>query len=583
MKRKRCVSMAVILALTVMMLAAPVTGAQEPLNTMRVGVTVEVDSLSPLISYSQIGYEVFQLVYDPLVMLDENLETAPGLATDWQISDDQLEWTFTLRDDVKWHDDTPFTSADVKFTYELLMENELGMYSGSLGGMTEVSTPDETTLVIRTELPKANMLLNACPILPAHIWSEVSPDEYDAWPNSSPVGTGPFRFEEFRPGEYLKLAANEETFHGRPQIDELIFVLYANTDTMAQSLRLGEIDAATNFSPSQLEVLNSDASIDAIAAVELGFVELSFNSWDDPSSTSHPLLLEPPVRHAIEYSIDKQRILDMVYSGQGSVGTTLVPPEGFYHYEPTSAELRDYDVLMANQVLEEAGFADLNGDGIRQAPDGTPLEFLLTLRADNANEVQAGQMIAGMVAEAGIKFNIETVDDGALMDKIYSGDVDMFIWGWGADLDPTTILNVMTTSQIGNMSDSNYSNETYDRLFMEQQTIMDPDERREVVWKMQQILYEEAPYIILFYDNSLQAVNTSRWTGWRRIPDEGGYFFNLTNYNYLNLQPVAGAGDATVPATGGSDSLGHIIGGLGIMAVVAFFVFRKKKAANSYR
>jgi peptide/nickel transport system substrate-binding protein len=96
----------------------------------------------------------------------------------------------------------------------------------------------------------------------------------------------------------------------------------------------------------------------------------------------------------------------------------------------------------------------------------------------------------------------------------------------------------MTTAQIGNMSDSNYSNERYDELFIEQQTIMDPDERREVVWEMQQILYEEAPYIILFYDNSLQAVNTDKWTGWKRIPDEGGYFFNLTTYNYLNVRPA---------------------------------------------
>ena len=577
MKRKWKVFMVMILVLSVMMLTASATDAGASPQTMRIGVTVEVDSLSPFISYSQIGYEVFQLIYDSLVMLDENLETVPGLARDWQISDDGLEWTFQLREDVQWHDGVPFTSADVKFTYELLLENELGMYSGYLGGITEILTPDATTVVIRTEQPKANMLMNACPILPAHIWSEVTRDEYDTWPNSSPVGTGPFKFQEFRPGEYLKLVASDNTFHGRPGIDELIFVLYANTDTMAQSVALGEIDAATNFSPNQLDTLDNNATIDAITAVVMGFTQLSFNSWNDPSSTAHPLLQELSVRHAIEYSIDKQRILDMVYSGQGSVGTTLVPPEGFYHYEPSESELRAYDVLRANQVLEEAGYVDLNGDGIRQASDGTSLEFLLTLRADNADEVQAGQMIAGMVAEAGIKFNIETVDDGALIDKIYAGDFDMFIWGWGADLDPTTILNVMTTTQIGSMSDSNYSNETYDQLFMEQQTIMDPDKRREVVWEMQRILYEEAPYIILFYDNSLQAVNTSRWTGWTRIPEEGGYFFNLTNYNYLHVQPLAGAVDAAPDAGGGSGSTTMIIGGLVVAGAVIFFVFHRRK------
>jgi peptide/nickel transport system substrate-binding protein len=133
----------------------------------------------------------------------------------------------------------------------------------------------------------------------------------------------------------------------------------------------------------------------------------------------------------------------------------------------------------------------------------------------------------------------------------------------------------MTTSQIGNMSDSNYSNERYDQLFIEQQTIMDPEERQQVVWEMQQILYEEAPYIILFYDNSLQAVNTARWTGWKRIPDEGGYFFNLTNYNYLNVQPVSAD---TAPGTSGNNTLLYVVAAIVAAAVV--YMFTKKKKAK---
>lgn len=579
MKKTVKIVVALLLAMLLMMGTTGLSGAQETPGVMRIGVTVEIDSLSPLISYSQAGYEVFALLYDSLVMLDDNLEPMPGLATEWTLSDDEQEWTFQLRDDVTWHDGEPFTSADVKFTYELLLENELGMYSGYLGGITSVETPDDYTVIIGTEGPKANMLLNSCPILPEHIWAEI-PEAYDTWPNNEPIGTGPYAFAEFRPGEYLKMTANESTFHGRPGIDELIFVLYANTDTMAQSMRLGEIDAATNFSPSQLASLNDESHIEAISAVSLGFTELSFNSWDDASSTSHPLLADFAVRHALEYSLDKQQILDLVYSGQGTVGTSLVPPEGFYHYEPPADILRSYDPDKGNQVLEEAGYVDADGDGVRQAADGTPLEFTLTLRADNADEVQAGQMIAGMAAEVGIKINTETVDDGALIDKIYAGDFDMFIWGWGADLDPTTILNVMTTSQIGNMSDSNYSNETFDRMFMEQQTLMDPEERREMVWEMQQILYEEAPYIILFYDNSLQAVNTDRWTGWKRIPEEGGYFFNLTNYNYLNVTPVGtDSGDATpeTAATSGTSVMPFVIIGAVVLIGGVFLLMRKKK------
>jgi len=537
---KNCKMIVIIISLMMIlsMFQTGVLGAEnkEP-EVMRIGITVEVDSLSPLISYSQIGYEVFMLIYDSLVTFDENLEPVPSLAKNWTVSDDETEWTFVLRDDVKWHDGESFTSSDVKFTYDLLLENELGMYSGYLGGITEVNCPDDYTVVLKTENPKANMLFNACPILPEHIWKDVSPEEYETWPNENPVGTGAFKFVKFKLGEYLQLAANDDYFNGRPNMDEIVYVLYANTDTLAQSLKLGEIDAATNFSTSQLKSLQNEKGIDAISAVALGFTELSFNAWKDAQSKANPLLKDTSIRHAIEYCIDKQKILDVVYSGQGTVGTTLIPPEALYHYEPSEDELRSYDIAKANQILDEAGYLDNNGEGIREDSKGNALEFMLTLRAENSDEVKTGQMIKGSAEEAGIKLDIETVDDGVLIDKIYSGDFDMFIWGWGTDLDPTTILNVMTTGQIGNMSDSNYSNEEYDQLFVKQQTIMNTDERESVVWEMQKILYEDAPYIILFYDNSLQAVNDEKWTGWKRIPEDGGYFFNLTNYNYLNVKP----------------------------------------------
>src|SRR5665648_691699 len=113
-----------------------------------------------MISYSQIGYEVFALIYDPLITIDENLESVPGLAKEWTVSEDQTEWTFKLRDDVKWHDGEKFTSNDVKFTYDMLLANPLGMYAGYLGGITEITCPDDYTVIVKTEKPKANMLLN---------------------------------------------------------------------------------------------------------------------------------------------------------------------------------------------------------------------------------------------------------------------------------------------------------------------------------------------------------------------------------------------------------------------------------------
>jgi len=509
-------------------------------NSMRIGVTVEPDSLSPLISYTQAGYEIFSVLYDSLVALDENYEAVPDLAKEWTISDDKLEWTFKLRNDVKWHDGVPFTSEDVKFSYELMLANQLGMYAGYLTGIDSVECPDDYTVIIKTLQPKANLLVLSAIILPKHIWSKVSADEYETWPNENPVGTGPFKFGEFKAGEYIKLVANDDYFEVRPYIDELIYVFYANTNVMALSLKLREIDAATNFSANQLPFLKKNANLEVISAVSLGFTDISFNCWQDPASKGNPILMDKKVRQAIELCIDKQKILDMVYAGQGTVGTTLVPHEGFYHYEPAGNELRSYNLERAKKLLDDAGYKDNDGNGIREDANGNELNFVFTLRAENTDEIKAGQMISSMVKEAGINLEIETVDDGVLIDKIYSGDFDMFIWGWGADLDPTTILAVMSTDEIGNLSDCNYSNKEYDNLLVLQKTKMDPKERQQDVWKMQKILYEDAPYIILWYDNNLQAVNTENWTGWKRIPENGAFFFNLTTYNYKNVKPADG-------------------------------------------
>lgn len=571
-KRAGAVSVVVILILLISLIPAGVCAEEDAAaaSSFRLGITMEVDSLSPLISYTQAGYEFFGLIYDSLVDIDQDLKTVPGLAEEWSISSDNLTWTFKLRDNVKWHDGEPFTSADVKFTYDLLIKRQLGLYAGSLSGITSVECPDDNTVVIKTEKPKVNMLTNAAPILPKHIWEQVSEAEYETWANENPIGTGPFKFSEFKQGEYLKLVSNPDYFGGKPNIDALVFVLYANTDVMAQSLKLGEIDGAHDFSAAQFETLKTAEGISAISATMNGYTELSINCWTDPKSKGNPLLRDKKVRQAIELCIDKQKLLDMVYSGQGIPGTTLITPDGFYHYEPTEEELREYDVEKAKTLLESAGYTDKDGDGIREDSGNNMLSFRFMLRTENADEVKAGQMIASTVKDAGMELKVETVDDGVLQDRIYAGDFDMFIWGWMEELDPTVALKVLTTAEWGNLSDCWYSNKEYDDLFLSQQTKMDLEERQREVWRMQQIAYEDAPYIILYYDNILEAIKSDKWEGFIQIPNGGPYFFNLTNYNYMNMKPV-GSGE------GSSSNYTAIIVVLVLIAIGAVLFVRSKR------
>jgi len=421
-----------------------------------------------------------------------------------------------------------------------MIEHEQGfMYNTYLAGITDIECPDEKTVVITTDAPKANMLMNTTPILPKHIWGEIAPEELGLYTNESPVGTGPFKFDSRSPG-VIKLVKNDSYFGTVPAIDECIFISYANTDTMAQALSLGEIDAAFNLSAAQKSQLEKNPNISFISGQIPGFTQISINLWDDPASGGNPLLRDKAIRHAIEYSINKTKIIDMIYGGEGEEGTTLLNPGQYYHYEPTADELRSYNPAKAEALLDAAGYLDTDGDGIREDANGNKLEFRLITIADNTDEVKVGQMIASDCKAVGIGIKIETMDDGALTDEIYAGTYDMFIWGWGGDLDPSVMLEILTTDQIGNLNETYFSNERYDELYQEQLSMIDEEERREAVFEMQKIAYEEAPYIILVYDNNLQAIRSDRWEGFKLIPQDNGlYFMNLTFDNYVNVRPVA--------------------------------------------
>ena len=538
MKKRTFIAFLLVFALCFSLVGCGGGDTSSDIKTFRIGTTTEIDSFNPLVSYMQVGFEVFLLVYDPLVRYDENYDPVGALAESWTLSEDQLTWTFKLKDGVKWHDGEPFTSADVKFTYDLMLENGLGyMYGSYLSGINKVECPDDSTVVITTDTPKANMLMNTTPILPKHIWESVPVEEMETYANDTPIGTGPYKFDSSNEG-VIKLVKNSDYFGTAPAVDEYVFVSYANSDTLAQSLSLGEIDAVIGLNSAQKAQVEKDKNTTVMSGSVPGFTQIGINCWADPASTGNPLLKDKIVRQAIEYAVDKQKLIDMAYGGEGEAGTTLINNGDFYHYEPAAEELRSFNAEKANALLDNAGYKDTDGDGIRENNAGEKLQFNLITIADNTEEIKAGQMIASDCQKIGIGIKTETMDDGALTDKILAGSYDMFIWGWGADIDPTVILQLLTTDMIGSSNEPGFSNAQYDELWAKQQTLMDETERQAAVFELQKIAYDEAPYIILLYDRNIQAIRRDKWTGFKQIPENGGYFYNLTFDNFMNIAPV---------------------------------------------
>lgn len=562
--------------------------AQDAKETLRVGVFREIESLNPLVAYSAPAYEVLQLNYNLLITWDQNLQPVPNLAKDWSSNEEGTEWTFYLEEGVKWHDGKPFTSEDVKFTIEYIRDNQLSYFYEYVAPIVNIQVPDENTIILSLEEPLSWMPQLWVPILPKHIWEEIDPEEASTtFENSNPIGTGPFQVVEHKKGQYTRLVANPDYFKGTPQIDEVVFMVYGNASTAVEALKLGEVDILTELPAAQFSSLEGKENIVTLDSKSPAFVELAINCWTDPSSNGNPLLTDKNIRVAMDYAVDREHLINAVLFGYGEVGSTLVPPMyEYWHYQLKPEEKREFNLEKAALILEEAGYVDSDGDGIREAPSGELLDFNLLVRSEASDDVSMARIIAEWFKEIGIKVNIEVLDSGVLTDRIYdNGDYDMFIWGYYMDVDPTSILRIMTTNQILSWNDSFYSNPEYDELFELQERQINWEERQQTVHKMQKIIYEDAPYIIICYGPELQAYRTDRFEGWVQTPEGGSVIITHSMKTYEELRPIArdsadvdtaDVADSSADKGGSSATVWVIL--IIAIAIVAFFMTKRKKS-----
>jgi peptide/nickel transport system substrate-binding protein len=206
----------------------------------------------------------------------------------------------------------------------------------------------------------------------------------------------------------------------------------------------------------------------------------------------------------------------VVLLGLGTPGTTLIPDGlGFWY----NSGLQDYayDVEEANRILDEAGYLDTDGDGVREMPDGSQsLTFRINWPSDSIDAPRTAELLSEMWSQVGVTLEAQAMDPDALTSVCCPAfDFDIMIWGWGSDPDPNLLLSVMTTDEIPTgSSETGYSNPEYDDLFAQQATELDQEARKNIVWQMQQIVHEDVVYIIPFYAQNVQAYRTDRFTGW---------------------------------------------------------------------
>jgi peptide/nickel transport system substrate-binding protein len=557
--------------------ASPTAG-EEPL-TFIIGLTNNMVTVNPLKAIEAPEYELLSMQYDLLFgFSQDDMSAVPSLATEIPteenggVSADGLTWTIKIRNDVTWSDGEPLTAADIAFTYNLILEQNWSTFTNYLPFTDSITAPDDTTLLWKTTEPSIAPLIPPwIYILPEHVFGDMSKDEIKKYENFDPdagvpVTSGPFHLVEWNKDEDWTLEANKDYFEGAPTLDRVIFKRYTNAETMVQDLRAGEIDFAESIPVELFRSLEGQEGIQTNVGGSFSYSQMSFNQCyvqkSCEQSTGHPALEDLEVRQAIAMAIDKENLVERVLGGYGTPGTTIVvPTTTFWHWEPGADALPDGDIEAANAKLDAAGYEDSDGDGVRNMPGGGEnLDFRFIVRTESPDGVKAGKLITGWIDQLGITTTTQAVTDSKLIDAWLASDYDLYIWGWGPDPDPDFILSTFTTDQCGSWSDTCYSNPEYDQLYEEQRTPESPEERQGIVQEMQQILYEQVPEVVLWYDNDLQAWRSDRWEGFQFQPKpdangDGGYaLFQYGSYSYQNIKPAstgagaAGGGSSGIPA-----------------------------------
>jgi peptide/nickel transport system substrate-binding protein len=550
----------------------------------RVGVPGDMVSPNPFKAVNGDDYEMLFNAYDLLFNFGPtDLKPVPGIATGCNPSSDYKTWTCDIRSGVTWSDGQPLTAADVAFTYNFIVKNNMSVFTSYLPFSPTFTAPNATTLVWKSTKPTfAPQIPPWVPILPEHIWSKYDgdPKAAKAYSNVPAVGSGPFVLTSWTPGQGWTMEANKNYWGGAPKIDEIQYVVFDSQEAMVQALKQGAVDFADNLNPTLFNSLQGQPNIGLVKGAPSTFTNLAFNFGGqdkvDPSvsPTNNPVLQDLQVRLAITMGINKQAIVDKVWQGDAEVGSVVtLPSRPAWFYTPTDLASQAYNPAGANALLDQAGYTQKDANGIRLDKQGNPIVLnILTLPAETGS-VETGQLIQADLQQIGIGVKTTPVGEGKATTLWYDGDFDAYIWGWGGDPDPDFILSIFTTSQCLGWSDGCYSDPTYDQMYQQQRSIFDQTQRSQFIGQMQQHLFDNVPEIVLNYPNYLQAYRTDRFTGYVPTPTQGGTYLFGWGGQYIGLQPVSGS--TTSGSTSSIPTWVWIVIGAAVIAAIAFFLIAR--------
>jgi len=505
----------------------------------RLGSASSIDSLNPYVAFQADAYSTFEYIYPYLVQYNPKLQFVPDFATSWQESSDGKTWTFHTRANAKWSDGKPLTAADAAFTLSTGIKFQNGPTAntaGTIAHMVSAKAPNATTLVVTYKQPVANVLsqLQQVPILPEHVWAKYAAGNGKAlmtFTNPAPiVSGGPFILDKYTAKQIALFKRNPNYYGPKPHIDGLGLQFFQTDDAEITALKSGQLDGIETVPPTAVATLK---------AAHFVVRQSPGTQWDDliinsnpQQEASHKELLNPLLRQAFDDAIDRAQIVKTSLLGYGQPGSTIIPPSTGRWHDPSLKPVA-FSLAKANQLLDQAGFK-MGPNGVRIA-DGHPMSYTVIMPADTTGSYgeRSFQIIQTDFKKIGVQLNPKNLDNTAAYDAILANNYKSFelsMWDWQALADPDFMLSVLTCGSFNVWNDTGYCHKNYDSMYQAQGAALNPAQRQQLVYQMQNMVYNQRPYLVLDYLDLIEAHSTrwadlplvlgNSWTELSKIPFE---------------------------------------------------------------
>ena len=450
----------------------------------------------------------------------ETMENMPELATSWEYSKDLTSLVAKLRKGVTWHDGKEFTAEDVKFTFEKVMDKKTRtQFRIQITDLKSVDVVGPYTVKFNLKSPSASFQAALqIPIIPKHLLEgkDVNTDEF----NHKPVGTGPFKFKEWVPGDHATVVAYEKHWRKRPYLDRIVFKVLPDTNVRMAQLKTGEIDIMDAVEPLQLKQLSKDSKLAAYRMVQTNYYGLFWN-------VNKPPFNDIRVRKALNHAIDKKTIIEKVLLGEAIPAYSVYQPPFKWAYTDDVYKL-EFSPEKAKKLLAEVGWKDTDGDGILDK-DGKPFRFTLT--GDTASPTRRRNVMISQqyLKSIGLDVKIQFKEWHDFLENYqWSPKKEMtFLWNaFNPPMDPDMLARRWHSKSGPRTNQTRYSNARVDELFAKGKSTIEQSERAKIYHELQRTIAKDVPMIFIYYpieiavaNKRLQGVVPSPWRVYHNMED----------------------------------------------------------------